>query len=414
MTDHPVGNPEPVPPDTTTPRRGRPQRVVAFCVIIGLLTAGFMASRYILHSRPAIKRKLPGKMLLPVQVLPLYRMDAQPLIQAMGTVIPARELAVMPQVTGIVQTVHPNLVPGGRVQADDILVTLDDRDYQLTLERSTHNLEKVRMDLRLEEGSQAVARQEFELIREYDSPALTKAPADLALRKPQLNKARAALAAAETEVAQARLDLERTRIRAPFNAVVRERNVTVGSLVSPQTTVASLAATDAFWVRLAVPHSALEAIDLPDGNEPGSPVELQDATDPDGPPIPGRILRLLGDIDPAGIMARLVVEVAAPLQRTPPLLLEQPVKASITGRILKNCFRLPRTAVRLDNTVLLADPDDRLIIRHLEPVWKDADWIYVQDGLNEGDRLIVSPVVAPVAGMPLSIIPEKPTPRTNG
>lgn len=352
-------------------------------------------------------------MQLPVQVQPLYRMDAQPLIQAMGTVIPSRELAVMPQVTGIVQAVHPNLVPGGRIQAGDILLTVDDRDYQLALERSLHNLKKARMDLRIEEGNHVVARREFELIRKYDPGGLHKKPSDLALRKPQLTRARAALAAAETEVARARLDLERTRIKAPFNAVVLERNVTAGSLVSPQTTVASLAATDTFWVRLAVPHAVLTAIDLPHGNEPGSPVELRDATDPDGLPIPGRIVRILGDIDPAGIMARLVVEVTAPLQQTPPLLLEQPVKASITGRTLKNCFRLPRTAVRLDNAVLLADPDDRLIIRHIEPVWKDADWIYVQNGLNEGDRLIVSPVAAPVAGMSLSIIPETAA-RTNG
>ncbi|WP_457573841.1 efflux RND transporter periplasmic adaptor subunit [Desulfolithobacter sp.] len=348
----------------------------------------------------------------PVRVQTLHRKNVSPLIQAMGTVIPARELAVMPQVTGIVEKIHPNLVPGGRIQAGDILLVLDDRDYQLALERSIHNLEKVRMDLRIEEGRQEVARRELELARQYDSSTLADSPTDLALRQPQLTKARATLAAAETEVAVARLNLERTRIRAPFNAMVLERQATVGSLVSSQTSVATLAGTDTFWVRLAVPHTILTAIDLPRGNEPGSPVELRDATEPEGPPIPARILRILGDIDPAGIMARLVVEVTAPLQRTPPLLLEQPVKASITGRTLKNCFRLPRTAVRLDNTVLLADQDDRLVIRHIDPVWKDADWIYVQDGLNEGDRLIVSPVAAPVAGMSLSIIQE-PAARTN-
>ncbi|WP_456473573.1 efflux RND transporter periplasmic adaptor subunit [Desulfolithobacter sp.] len=414
MTDSRTNpSPDPILPDTPTPKRTTWQKALALCIILGLLAAGLMASRYTLHSRPAIKRNPPEKMQLPVQVLSLYRMDTQPIVQAMGTVIPSRELAVMSQVTGIVRTVHPNLVPGGRIRAGDILVAIDDRDYQLALERSTHNLEKVRMDLRLEEGSQAVARREFELIREHDTPVPFKAPADLILRKPQLAKARAALAAAETDVARARLDLERTRIRAPFNAVVLERNVTVGSLVSPQTTVARLAATDTFWVRLAVPHSALQAIDLPRGDEPGAPVALRDAADPKGPQVQGRILRMLGDIDPAGIMARLIVEVTTPLQGTPPLLLEQPVQALITGRTLKNCFRLPRTAVRLDNTVLLADQDNRLIIRHIEPVWRDANWVYVQDGLHEGDRLIVSPVAAPVEGITLSIIPESASPA-NG
>ena len=51
---------------------------------------------------------------------------------------------------------------------------------------------------------------------------------DLALRKPHLEKALADLAAAEADLRQADLQLERTRLAAPFNAILRARHVTVG------------------------------------------------------------------------------------------------------------------------------------------------------------------------------------------
>ena len=76
-----------------------------------------------------------------------------------------------------------------------------------------------------------VAKQEFDLL----GMDLDGDERDRVLRKPQLNKLEAARDMAEAQLEQAALDRRRTEIRAPFNAVIRERFVNLGAQVSSAT-----------------------------------------------------------------------------------------------------------------------------------------------------------------------------------
>lgn len=77
-------------------------------------------------------------------------------------------------------------------------------------------------------GQQEVARREFSMVQQDIAPEA----AALVLREPQLESAKARVAAAEVAIAQAQLDLERTQVRTPFAALVLERSVSAGSQVS--------------------------------------------------------------------------------------------------------------------------------------------------------------------------------------
>jgi len=223
-------------PDSTSemvlPRRTWRQRLLALGLIILLLLAGFVISRYLLKTRPQAQRKAPKKMEALVRVIKVMPTHENARIEAPGRVIAARQITLKVRVSGEVTYLHPDFIPGGVIKKGEILLKLDDVDYQLELRRKEDALALAEADLRIEEGSQTVALKEWELITSL-SDDIDTSSRDLALRKPHLIKAKVRITSAETALDRARVDLERTVIRAPFNLVVRDENIDLGLQVTP-------------------------------------------------------------------------------------------------------------------------------------------------------------------------------------
>jgi len=408
---------DPLLPDTPIPKKSVRQKVVALICILLLLGGGFLLARFMLDSKKTAVRRSPRTVKTVVQVKALQPQDITRRIQAMGTVLAAEELVLKPWLGGRIEYLHPALFPGGRLKKGEVVLRLDREDSRLILARSRNALKKARMDLRLEEGNQAVAQREYELIREYSKTAAKETPMDLALRQPQLAKVKATVAAAQTEVERAELDLARTSLTIPFDAVVLSKNVAVGSQVNAQTAMAVLVGSDAFHIRVSLPRRDLDQIVLPDKNIPEVQVKVTAVTaSRQNIFYHGRILRLLSDVDPKGLMPRLLIEVKNPLTQQPghPLLLGSVVQVELPAKTLPNSFAVPRAAVRADKTVLLADDDNQLEIRKIQSSGQDDEYIYVTDGLEPGERIILSPVAAPVAGMELSLAGKKNIQRKPG
>lgn len=397
---------DPLPVGTPTPKKNLRQIITALVVILSLCCGGLFLSRQLLHNKPKAGRKRHQDMKTVVRVDRVQAKNVKIQIEALGTVLAADRLDLKPWVSGRVEFVHPSLTPGGRLEQGDIILQINREEYELALEKSRNGLEQSRMDMRLEEGNQAVAKKEFDLIKEYTKRPVKEASVDLALRKPQLAKAKAEEAAARTEVERASLALERTTLRVPFDAVVLEKAVAIGAQVSSQTTVAVLVGSATFHIRASVPRRDVDKVQLPVAGLPSPEVDIKTIS-ATGEEIHhrGHILRLLSDVDPKGLMPRLLIEVNNPLEQHPehPLLLGSVVKVTLPGKELSNCFLLPRSAVRADKTILLADANNRLEIRKVTSVHEDERFVYVAEGLRDGERIILSPVAAPVPGMALTM-----------
>jgi multidrug efflux pump subunit AcrA (membrane-fusion protein) len=83
------------------------------------------------------------------------------------------------------------------------------------------------------------------------------------------------------------------------------------------------------------------------------------------------------------------------------------VEAEIEGRSVDNVYRLPRSALRNNNNVLIADADNRLRRRAVEVLRTDFKSVLISDGLEAGDRVCVSPVEAFIDGLLVEIVPEE-------
>ncbi len=404
MADNETHDPRPV--DDPPPVRWW-SRLLRILVAVLLVCAGLAGAAYLKKTAPRSRKRPPAKIVPVVEIQPLRAVRHRVVLHVMGTVVPARQVVLKSRVSGRVIRVNPEFSEGGLLKKGDRIIELDDADYRLALAQRKSDLVNARHALSLEMGRQAVARREWQLLGKGGQTGAGAAGTPLALRETHLEKARADVAAAEAAVQKAGLDLARTRIRAPFNAIVRTKSVDIGSQVTPQVPLAELAGTDAYWVQASVPVDRLTWIRIPRrAGQKGSAAEIACSS---GHRMPGTVLRLLGDLTAQGRMARLLIEVRDPLhlrsgrRGDPPLLIGEYVRVAIRGPELEHVFVLPREALRDNRTVWLLNDRDRLEIRPVKPVWRDARSVVLAEGVTDGERLVVSDLAMPVAGMQLRV-----------
>lgn len=372
-------------------------------------------------SRPQRTKKPPKPAL--VEVVEARLGERSTNVTAMGTIVPAQQIQIRPEVQGRVMQHADQLVPGGLVKKGDLLVRIDGREYALAVKQAEAAVLKSETELKMEVGRKEVASREWKLVG--DPSKTTDSGRALALREPQLESAKASVASAQSSLERAQLSVDRTTVRAPFNAMVNEESVEVGQLVGPTTSLATLVGTDKFWVQVSVPVSELAWIDLPSvrGGEGARATVVQDIGKS---PVEreGRVIRLLGELDPKGRMARLLVEVDDPLGLEKkeddglPLLLGAYVRVEIAGRALDNVAELPRRALRDGNQIWVAAKDDTLRIQDVRVVWRGRDVVFIDRGVNDHDRVIVSRLATPIAGMKIRTGDEpesaQPKPTAEG
>lgn len=389
---------------TDTPHKAkRWLRQAALPILV--LIIGAAIAVVVFKMAPEAKRKPPPRQARLVNVQPVRRSRETVVVHAMGVVRPARESKIQPRVSGQIVSVSETFMPGGRFAEGEILVELDRTDFDLAMRQRDTEVINALSEQALELGRQAVARREFELLGED----VRDEDQDLVLRRPQRNKVDAAVQTSEAAKEQARLNLDRTAVRAPFNAVIRDRFANIGMSVTPATPLATLVGTDTYWVEASVPVSQLRWIRFPnDPDEAGSAGRIYNDT-AWGPGVyrNGTVVRLLSDLESDGRMARVLIAVDDPLALTPDragepaLLLNDYLRVEIDGIELEDVTPVDRSLVHDGDMVWVMNDDNRLEIRKATIVYRGLARVLVQQGLNDGERLVVTTLSTPVDGMPL-------------
>lgn len=377
-----------------------------FKIVLPLLiiAAGAVAMRLLILSRPEPKkeaRENPGAL---VEVLAATRGERRVEVQGTGIVLPRQEINVIPQVSGRVVEVAPGLVAGGFFRQGEVLFRLDAADYRLDVDRARAAAARAEYELATVEGQAHIAREEWERLALADGGD----PNPLVVYEPQLKNARAALLSARAALAQAELDLERTVLRAPFNALVRSESLDLGQYLNAGAPVAVLAGTDQVELVVPLPLQDLEWLQIPRRGEAaaGAAATVRLAGADGRHEWPGRVVRSLGDVDPQGRMFRVVVEVADPYglksrrDGRPELAIGSFVEVSLQGRTLPDVAVLPTSALRDGGTVWIMN-DAHLKIRPVEVLRQTRDEVVIGRGLAAGDQVVLTAVSGAAEGMKL-------------
>ncbi len=389
-------------------------------LVVLILAVGVMVAMAIMRARPEAVQVPPDDSGVLVEVAEVRRLPRRIDVEAQGTVVPAQRVVVQPQVSGRIDVVATDLAPGTILREGDLIFAIEDADFKLAVARATAAVAEAAAQMELEQGRGRVAEREWELFQdELDAEQME---ASLALREPQLRSRLSAVQTARANLARARLDLGRTVVRSPFNAVVLAESIEVGQIVTPQSQTVTLAGTDAFWVRAAVRTDELDQLRVPGlhGAALGSRALVR--LDPENDDVlPGRIVRLLGDLDTAGRMARVLVEVADPLGlergaagagRRGLLLLDSYVDLMLEGAAVRDLFEVPRDWLKEGNRLWMYS-GGRLEMRPVEVAWRFEDSVCIDSGLNDTELVVTSRLATPIEGMKLRRVGDASPPAAS-
>jgi RND family efflux transporter MFP subunit len=382
-------------------------KIVLPFVIIGL---GVAAMVLMVATRPEPRREVrqdPGAL---VEVITVKKADHRVTVKGTGTVQPAQEISVVPQVGGRITFASPSLVAGGFFRKGELLFSIEDTDYRLALERAEAMRAKAEYELATMESQAEVARVEWE--RLYEESA--EEPNPLVLYEPQLKNARAALASARASVRQAEIDLERTQVRAPFNSRARSEDVDLGQYVRAGASVAVLAGTDTAEIAVPLPLDELRWLSIPKNKSEGSGSSASVRLSIGGVLYEwqGRVIRSTGEVDPGSRMMHVVVGVKDPYglarrkDARPPLAAGAFVDVHLAGTTLSDVHTIPRRALRDNARVWAVHGDDTLRIKNVTPLRLERDVVVIGEGLAEGDRLVLTTISGAADGMRLRPMEE--------
>lgn len=318
-------------------------------------------------------------------------------VDSYGVIKPKYETEIVAQVGGEIVELSAVFVRGGFVEKGQLLARIDPSDYEAALIDADANLASAMAALEKERAQGKVAAEEWKRITDAS-------PTKLSLREPQLAQELARVKASEAAVLRAKRNLERTEIKAPYDAMIEERNIGLGSYVGTGSRVGKLLGTAIAQVRLPVADNQLQF--LVDQGE-NATVNLHGTYAGEETVWQAKIARNEGVIDNKSRMSYLVAEIKDPYaislsDEKTPLRFGSYVKAKILGIELAQATKLPRYLV-VNNKVAILDDDSKLNYVDINVVRQVGGNVIVSNGLTSGDKLIVSALDYPVNGMKLAL-----------
>ncbi|MFK8053771.1 MAG: efflux RND transporter periplasmic adaptor subunit [Woeseiaceae bacterium] len=379
--------------------------ILPVAILAGL---GFIAAGIWLNP-PERMRGDRGPAQLVVEATDLAEQDYTVRLQSYGTIQPRTQSMLVSQVAGQITRINPAFRDGGFFEKGDVLVSLDDRDYTADVSIAEATLLEARQAVAEAEARSAQALIDWERLgNEGDAPPLV-------LREPQLQAARARLVSAEAAVTKAKLDVERSKIRAPFAGRVLRQTVDLGQVVGINTTLGEIYATDVVEVRLPLRNSDLRFIDLPEqfrfdegGATDGAVVQFSSDLGAGGS-WQGQLVRTEGAIDPTARQLYVAAQIRDPYRRgiagATPLKIGQYVTATIDGMTIEDTLVVPNENI-YQGTYVYVVSDGVLDRRKIDVTWQNDVESVVAGGIVAGEKLVTTPLGQVTSGTRVSISGE--------
>lgn len=365
-------------------------------IIIGISTA-IAAVLYMLGqiSPDAIQEKDP----MDVNVQILTPIDYQIKIKSTGTTTPITQTVLTSEVGGEVIYRSKKFSEGSSVISGEILAKIDDTDLQLQYKNALLQLASAEVQFAVQQAEAEIAQEAWDQVGEG-------IPQELTTKKPQLKQAKAALEVAKAQVQSAEKKLNKTEITAPYTGRIQNINIDLGSTIIPGQPVGSMYTSNEIEVTLSVKDSDLQFLDIPmDGRKLNSDqksiVIIKSLYKGEMQEWAGNLERVDGVIDPMTRMIKLIANFKNNfIEETKPILpIGLFVEAEINGKQLEDIFMIPNSALTPNDELLFLNQDDALEIRKVSVLTKMKNHILVKEGMEAGERVVVSKLSIATNGM---------------
>ncbi|RCU51551.1 efflux RND transporter periplasmic adaptor subunit [Corallincola holothuriorum] len=329
-----------------------------------------------------------------VSIQTLEAIDFQVKIASYGEVKPLESTMLAAQVSGEVVNWNPNFTAGGLVKRNDILFSIENDNYEVAVLQAEANLSRARAALIEEQAKSQVAQTEANRMKD-------RKVSDLYLRKPQVMSAKADVQSAEAALKLARRDLENCEVRAPYDALVIERDLGAGQFVNVGDKVGELSSIESAEVVFPIP--GFDSAFLPNEltgriatvmTKGRMPVVRQATIDRD-----------LGIVDNATRMGHLVARIDDPYSLNsdaPKLKFGSYVEVAFDGIVLSGVYQVSQDLIS-NRTAWLLDAENKLQPVQVDVLREEGETFLVSAGLNDGDKLVLTLPEYPQKGMEVKL-----------
>ena len=441
------------------------RHVLASLIALVVLILGAVGMKVLAGLREPPRRQVVEHAGPLVRVVTMRPQDVSVTVQGFGTVRARHVWSMVPEVSGTISILSPNMRAGMRVRRGDLLFEIDPEPYRLaeqrlrarvkqqekeiavltqlrqnhadTLALAGRDLAIAEEDLRRDEvlarrgAISTRERNRRRQVRNDVKQTVQNAEHLAALITPQIEQAEAALAVAKADLENAGLQLDKTRLLAPFDGQILNNTLEVGEFAVAGQEIGALYSVSAVEIPISVPldelrwlpaltaqnlPAAAQSVAVPDSALPSATVYWRGANGQYT--WSGKVVRWEAGLDPETRTMTVVIEVPDPWAsfrpgEHPALLPGMFCRVDITAGGIADAFVIPRTALHDGNTVFLAE-DGRLARRQVQVARFRHDEAVIGTGLQAGDRLVVSVLSAPVAGMKLHPLEAGPETKDVG
>ncbi len=372
-------------------------------IIIGLVA---VVITYMFLNKPEARKRPAFEKPIIVEIDTIKSQPFQVYIESYGNIEAKTSGNLVAQASGIITSVSKSLESGGSFKKGDLLATIDDKDYKIEVTIAQAELANAQLTLQQEQALADQAKRDWQKINP------NKKASGLVLRQPQVASAKAKLDAAQARLAKARLALQRTKIVAPYDGRVVSKLSDLGQLINQNTPIAEIFATSRLEIRLPIPTNKVQF--LPSFDEQNA-VELTADFGNFSKSWPSQLDRTDSVIDQSSRQWFVTAKINGDLLATDPLLkVGQFVNARINGLSLEQAIVIPSKLI-YDNDQVYLYQDGKLERRKVVTQWQGGELSLIQSGLQEGDKIITTPLRFIADGATLQVKGQAPrkSPRSK-
>jgi RND family efflux transporter MFP subunit len=351
-------------------------------IVIFAIAAG---SIYLLTDNKPTPEKTEAKIHTPVIPYTVAKSSEVSIpIFSRGKVSPAQTRLISSEVPGLVTFVSEQLINGGLVKQDELLIQLDPQPFILDIAQKQSTLDQAKLQFYETKAKARVAKK-----------GAGKNASDYALYVPQLRYANSQVDAANAALEYAKKQLEKTSIKAPINGKVIMANIHLGEYLQATQELAKIYGTKTVEVRLPLNDHQISLLGLQYSKQKAEsinalPKVLIKNFQDDSIIWYGTITRTEGERDKNQLLYVIAtVDNNDTLNsKSRPLLPGSFIEAIITGNLQTELHILPRDSLQAEDNLWTISKENRISRKPVDVIYRGKDQIYITSGINLGERIV--------------------------